>query len=102
MKGNKENDLGQLQPVLLSSRCLHRLLQQQQQREHVIAIEGHRAAGLRTSLEKHVGDNDGAQGGGGGGEESCSLGAGGGLLSSSAAANSITAHMCKHLRYLLV
>lgn len=97
MKGNKENDRGRLQPVLLSSRCLHRLLQQQ--REHVIAIEGHRAAGLRTSLEKHVGDNDGAQGGG---EESRSLGAGGGLLSSSAAANSITAHMCKHLRYLLV
>lgn len=100
MKGNKENDLGQLQPVLLSSRCLHHLLQQQQ-REHVIAIEGHRAAELRTSLEKHVGDNDGAQGGGGG-EESRSLGAGGGLLSSSEAANSITAHMCKHLRYLLV
>lgn len=100
MKGNKENDLGLLQPVLLSSRCLH-CLPQQQQREHVIAIEGHRVARLRTSLEKHVGDNDGAQGGGGG-EESRSLGAGGGLLSSSAAANSITAHMCKHLRYLLV
>lgn len=72
----------------------------QQQREHVIAIEGHRAARLWTSLEKHVGDNDGAQGGGGG--ERRSLGAGGGLLSSSAAAHSIMAHMCKHLRYLLV
>lgn len=31
-----------------------------------------------------------------------SLRAYGGLLSSSTAANSITVHMCKHLRYLLV
>lgn len=58
----------QLQPVLLSSRCLYCL---PPQREHVIAIEGHRAVSLRMSLEKHVGDNDGARGrrGAGGGRE---------------------------------
>lgn len=58
----------QLQPVLLSSRCLYCLPPQQ---EHVIAIEGHRAVSLRMSLEKHVGDNDGARGrrGAGGGRE---------------------------------
>lgn len=59
---------------------------------------GRRAVSLRMSLEKHVGDNDGARRG----RERRSPRAFGGLLSSSTAADGITVHMCKHLRYLLM
>lgn len=67
---------------------------------------GRRAVSLRMSLEKHVGDNDGAERRGGKSErreeKEGPVGLFGGLLSSSTAANSITVHMCKHLRYLLL
>lgn len=70
---------------------------------------GRQAVSLRMSLEKHVGDNDGAQAKGmvgwGGAEKRRkrrSPRAYGGLLNSATAANSIMVHMCKHLRYVLV
>lgn len=77
------------------------------QQEHVIAIEDvelfHSGCLWKSMwaimMERERGEGEGER------EERRkrrSLGALGGLLSSSTAANSITVHMCKHLRYLLL
>lgn len=81
------------------------------QQEHVIAIEDvelfHSGClwksmwaimmELERENEKERGEGEGEKR-----RERRSLRAFGGLLSSSTAANSITVHMCKHLRYLLM
>lgn len=94
-----------VQPVLFSSTCLPGELPPSTGGT-CDSHRGRRAVSLRMSLEKHVGDNDGASEGRGREREKRrerrSLRAFGGLLSSSTAANSIAVHMCKHLRYLLV
>lgn len=94
-----------VQPVLFSSTCLPGELPPSTGGT-CDSHRGRRAVSLRMSLEKHVGDNDGASEGRGREREKRrerrSPRAFGGLLSSSTAANSIAVHMCKHLRYLLV
>ncbi|KAK1905578.1 30S ribosomal protein S3 [Dissostichus eleginoides] len=75
------------------------------QQEHVIAIEDvelFHSGCLWKSMWAIMMERERGEGEGEKRRKRRSLRAFGGLLSSSTAANSITVHMCKHLRYLLV